>query len=140
MSTFAFPTEENAELAANMDTFVGKDIAVQALSLDTVAIKTESYGFSQALRVTVINLDTGEMTSPHLLFWSKVQEQLIRTQRGGTDWTVGRIENIPQHSDPTRSVYLLKANADLDANAVGATIAKAEAGTVHSAVDENAPF
>ncbi len=140
MGTFAFPADtQDEQLAANMDTFVGTNIAVQAISLDVVPIST-SFGQSPALRVQVINLDSGELTSPHLLFWTKVQEQVIASQSTGVDWVVGRLESIPQKADPTRSVYLIRGNAELDLKEVGATIAKAEAGRVHVAVDDNAPF
>lgn len=133
MSTFAFPQDSDSdELGANMDTFVGKDIAVQALSLDTVPISTREYGTSYALRVRIIDLDSGDLSGPHLLFWSKVQEQVVRTQQGGADWTVGRIENVPQQADPTRSVYLIRANADLDFELVGNTITAAEKTVVHT--------
>ncbi len=138
MSTFAFPTDtESDELAANMDTFVGKNIALQALSPNTVPIST-TFGPSPALRVKVIDLDSGEMTSPHLLFWSKVQEQVLSTHNSGVDWAIGRIENVPQQGDPTRSVYLIRSNSELVLADVGTTIAKAEAEGIY--VTEEATF
>jgi hypothetical protein len=137
MSTFAFPTDTvDEELAANMDTFVGKPIAIRPLDTATVSIKT-SFGQSPALRVQVIDLESGVLTSPHLLFWSKVQEQVVTTD---ADWSVGVIESIPQKADPTRSVYLLRADSDLDVEQVGTAIAKAEQAGTHRALDNDGPF
>ena len=143
MSTFAAPIDTvDEELAANMDTFVGTNIAVQAISLDTVPISTASFGVSPALRVKVIDLDTGKLTSPHLLFWTKVQEQVIASQESGVDWVVGTLISIPQKADPTRSVYLIRGNPELELEAVGLTIHTAEARRVHptNPSNDDAPF
>lgn len=143
MSTFAAPIDDSGdeELAANMDTFVGTNVAVQAISLNVVPIST-SFGTSPALRVKVINLDSGELTTPHLLFWTKVQEQVIASQESGVDWVVGTLVSIPQKADPTRSVYLIRGNPELDLEAVGLTIHTAEARRVHptASSDDNVPF
>ncbi len=131
MSTFAFPVDANSdgELAANMDTFTDKSVAIRALSSDLVPISTQ-FGSNPALRVKVIDLDTGAVTSPHLLFWSRMQHQILDSP---ADWVVGRIENTPQQGDPTKSVYLLAVNPDLDLNTVRAHIAAADAAAVISA-------
>ena len=136
MSTFAIATDNDSEeLAANMSTFVDKPIAIQALQDTTVGISTE-YGNSQALRVAVVDLEEEELTRPHLLYWSKVYESVLRNQ---ADWLVGRIVNVPQKADPTRSVYVFRTETGMTPDDIGNAIQAAELGTVHT-VDENAPF
>jgi len=131
MSTFAYPSDTSSEeLAANMDTFDGKAIALQAINLGTVPIKT-SFGSAPALRIKVIDLETGELTSPHLLFWTKMQDQVVDVHRTGASWAIGKVTQVPQQADPTRSVYLLQEDPELVMTDVGTTIAKAEAGVVH---------
>jgi len=140
MSTFAVASDNDSEeLAANMSTFLDRPIAIQALQDTTVGISTE-YGRNQALRVAVVDLETEELTRPHLLYWSKVYESVLRNQ---SDWLVGRIINIPQKSDPSRSVYVFRSETEMTATDIAAAINKAEQGTVHTAdadMDENAPF
>lgn len=138
MSTFAFPTDRgDEELGANMSEFIGKPIAIRAIDKKLLGIHTKDWGTSPALRVQVINLDTGVLTSPHLLFWSRVQEQVVTTD---ADWAVGRIESVTQKADPSRSVYLLRADSDMDVDAVGTAIAKAERVLTHQALDQEGPF
>jgi len=137
MSTFAIASDnDQEELAANMSTFLDKPVAIQALQDTTVGISTE-YGVNQALRVAVVDLETEELTRPHLLYWSKVYESVLRNQ---SDWLVGRIINIPQKSDPSRSVYVFRADTGMSLEDIGNAIQAAELGTVHTTVDENAPF
>ena len=142
MTTFAYPSDigSDGELAADMKTFDGKQVALRAIQSKVVSVKTK-FGQSDALRVEVIDLDTGELTSPHLLFWSKVQEQVLRTHGEGIDWAIGRIENQPQHADPSRSVWLLVADETIDFDTVGSVIESASAFDVHTvASDSPAPF
>lgn len=141
MTTFAYPTDisTDGELAADMASFDGKRVALKAIQSKTVSVKTK-FGQSDALRVEVIDLDTGVLTSPHLLFWSKVQEQVLRTHQSGVDWAIGRIENQPQHADPSRSVWLLVADETIDFDSVGTTIARATRVDSHVAADDDAPF
>ena len=142
MTSFALPTDAGSEeLAANMDEFNGKPVAIQAITTKTVQVKTD-FGISNALRVRVVDLTDGTLTQPHLLFWSKVQEQVIGTHQKGVDWAIGRLQQIPQKADPTRSVWLLSAEGmeSIDYDQIGRFLEAAQNADIHTSGVEEVPF
>lgn len=146
MTSFALPSDAGTDtLAANMDEFNGKPVAIQAITTKTVPVNT-SFGTSNALRVRIVDLATGVLTSPHLLFWSKVQEQVLGTHAKGIDWAIGRLTQQPQKADPTRSVWLLSSEGmeSVDYEQVGRFLEAAENADVHFAggmpITSDAPF
>ena len=77
-----------------------------------------------------------EHTLPHLLFWSSVRAQVLRNE---ADWLVGTLVEQPQHSDPTRTVYLITADETIDYAVVGRHIDAVDA-AAQDAVQSTAPF
>ena len=105
MAHFAIPQDENAELAGSVAELVDTLVAIKPLARETISIRTEYGEKTPALRVRMVNLDTGEDAGTRLLFWGTAQRQVLESTTSA-EWAVGRFEMRPQVNDPTRTVYL----------------------------------
>ena len=146
MAKFATPSNtQSVELAGPLTEFKDSLVALQAQG-GTITVGTK-FGPSEALRVQVVNPETGEDQGIRLLFWKTMQTQLTAVHAAGDDWLVGVITESAQKDDPAKTFYsVTDAAEDTDFAAIGRAIDKFES-TAHAAshpgqqlVHDEAPF
>ena len=128
MARFAVARDEEQQLAGNLSDLRGHTLALRPTrsGATAVTINTEEYGPAQALRVDVVDITEPSNNGLYLLFWSRIRE----TVKGNADegnWTVGVLDEVPQASDPTRSVYILTSIPPTLHESVGEAIDKFDA-------------
>ena len=122
MARFIAVQDNDTELGGNMGDLLDTPLAINILDFGReVEVNTDEFGKNAALRVRVLNAETGEDYGVRLVFWSGVRRQLRETSERGIEWAVGQIVHEPQLANPDRSIYRL-VNAPVSNEQVGRII------------------
>lgn len=118
----SFTLSGQRELAGSMGELIDRAVALLADSAE-LEIST-SYGPSKAVRAQVVDAITGEDLGLRLIYWASVRNEVL-TNSAKDIWTVGVPTEIPQASDPSRTVYVLSTK-DIDSDAVAEALSTFE--------------
>lgn len=124
----SFTLSGQRDLAGPMGDLIDRPVALLADSAE-LDINT-SYGPSKAVRAQVVDATTGEDLGLRLVYWASIRAEVLSNTAKDV-WTVGTPTEIPQASDPSKTVYVL-ATEDIDGDVVAAALATYEG--------EEAPF